>query len=324
MNNPTRPIDEQVRRLPLVSDEQVRDLMDRAFRQTLFGDITSQPGPATAPPGRTRAWSGAPRRLVALTAMLAALGLATIGWAVMRGGDVSTSTTVGCHLPDGGVAIVNGVTGDPVEDCSRLWEREAGAPAPELAAYDNGMGGIEVVAASEMVPDGWVALQQGPAQHPGLIELEAALADVGAGLGAACLQLDSARSVVLRELDRLGYEDWTIAAERGDANGTETCMLAIVKPTQQRVDLVPLEGFVRADGDPLRTFAGAVHDLVAQDCLTAKDAAARIEQLARDAGVAPRGLQVHSVTDPDATCARAHVTDGGRVDVTVRGPTPTE
>lgn len=262
--------------------------------------------------------------MVVVSAVLAALGLATVGWAVMRGGDVSTSTAVGCHLPDGGVAIVDGVTGDPVEDCSRLWQREAGAPVPELAAYDNGLGGIEVVAASEEVPEGWVALQQGPVQDPALIELEAVLADIGIGLGAECHRLEDARPVVLRELDRLGFEDWTIAAERGDADGTDACIAAIVEPVEERVHLVPLEGMAAPDGDPVRAFARAVHDLVAQDCLTTTDAAARIEQLARKGGVEPRGVQVHPVTDPDANCTRAHVTVGGSVEVTVRGPAPPE
>lgn len=326
MTNSTHPIEEQVRRLPLVSDEHARDIADRERRQTLFDAITSQAPPRV--PARTRTWSPTrsrgPRRLVVVTAMVAALGLATIGWAVMRGGDVATSTAVGCHLPDGGVTIVDGVTGDPVEDCSRLWRRMTDAPAPELVAYDNGSGGIEVLAVTEQVPDGWAVLEPGAVQDPALIELEAALADVAAGLGSECHQLEGARAVALRELDRLGFADWSVVAERGDADGTKTCMVAIVNPARQQVQLVPLQGMAMRDDDPLRAFARGVHDLVARECLTTPDAAAQIAQMAREADMEPSGINVQPVVDPDAACARAHVTVGGGVDVTIRGPAPTD
>lgn len=326
MTNSTHLIEEQVRRLPLISDDQARDIADRELRQTLFDAITSQ-APASVP-ARTRTGSSTrsrvPRRLVVITAMVAALGLATIGWAVMRGGDVATSTAVGCHLPDGGVAIVDGVTGDPVEDCSRLWSQVTGTPAPELIAYDNGLGGIEVLAATEQVPDEWVVLGRGAVQDPALIELEAALADIGAGLGSECHQLEGARAVTLRELDRLGFADWSVVAERGDADGTNTCMVAIVKPVQQRVQLVPLQGMALRDDDPLRAFARGVHDLLEQECLTTADAAAQVEQVAREAGMEASGINVQPVVDPDAACARAHITLGGGVAVTVRGPAPSD
>lgn len=326
MTNSTHPTEEQLRRLPLISDDRIRDIADGELRQALFDAITSQaPAPS---PARTRTRSETPsrmpRRLVVVTAMVATLGLATIGWAVMVRGDVATSTAVGCHLPDGGVAIVDGITGDPVEDCSRLWQRTIGAPVPELVAYDNGSGGIEVLAATERVPDGWVVLGPGAVQDPDLIELEAALADIAAGLGSDCHQLEGARAVALRELDRLGFADWSVAAERGDADGTTTCMFAIVEPTQQRIHLVPLQEMAVRDDDPVRAFARGIRDLVARECLTTSDAAARIDQVTREAGMEASGIHVHPVVDPDAACARVHITHGGGVDVTIRGPAPTD
>lgn len=326
MTNSTQPIVEQVRRLPLISDDQARDIADHELRQTLFDTITSQAPPPA--PARTRAWSPTrsrrPRRLVVVTAMVAALGLATIGWAVMRGGDVATSTAVGCHLPDGGVTVVDGVTGDPVEDCSRLWRRMTGAPAPQLVAYDNGSGGIEVLAATEQVPDEWVVLGPGAVQDPALIELEAALADIATGLGSECHQLEGGRAVARRELDRLGLTDWSVVAERGDADGTNTCMFAIVEPLRQRVQLVPLQEVAVRDDDPLRAFARGVHDLLAQECLTTPDAAAQVDHVARQVGIEPSAINVQPVIDPDAACARAQITAGGGVDVTIRGPAPTD
>jgi hypothetical protein len=70
-----------------------------------------------------------------------------------------------------------------------------GEPAPDLVAYDDGMGGIEVLPASAEASEDRRALEPGTAQRPEIIEVEAALSDVAEGLVADCYRRPAAEEI---------------------------------------------------------------------------------------------------------------------------------
>lgn len=315
MNRHEHPTDVAVRRLPLVSDEHVR--LPRDAKQALFQEITTMPVEAAAPtmsPQRARP----PRRSLVLAATLGSLSIAAIAGAVVLSS--SSSTSVGCHTPAGGVSFADAVTGDPVVDCARIWEQETGTQAPPLAAYDNGQGGIEVLPEEEAAPDGWTELDAGTVQDPVLIELEAALDDVADGLTAACHDLRGAREVAAAELARLGLDTWSVVSERGEADGTDTCTYFYLDAAAQRVVLIPLDGPPAPEDAPYTILARDLAGLLSDDCLSIGEAAAAARRSADDVGLQAPGLVIYEVVDEAAPCTRADVNVGGRVEVTLRGP----
>lgn len=319
MNRHGHTTDTYVRRLPLVSDEQVRLLSDSDAKQALFEEITTMTiDTRTAPPAQDHA--RVPRRTFVLAAAVALLSVAAVGWAVFN--SVQGSTSVGCHTGDGAVSIVDAVTGDPVSDCAALWRQDTGTQPPPLVAYDNGDGGIEVVPEGSSIPRGWQPLEPGVTQDPRLIELEAALDDHIDGLPADCHPLDAARTIAEREVDRLGLDGWQVVAERGEADGAGTCTYFLLESERQTVVLIPLDGGAAPDDAPYSVLAGELGTALEQGCLSLPDAAAQARQIAADAGIG-EALVVHEVTDDAATCARADVNVGGGVEVTIRGPQAT-
>lgn len=323
MTRREHPTEEYVRRLPLVSDEQAAVLSDRSAKQALFEEITTlptttdtPPAAPTQPPARHRM----PRRSLVLATVLTILSIAAVGGAAVRWLAEQT-TSVACHTDDSSVLVVDSVTGDPVEDCQAAW-RDAGLQPPALIAYDNGHGGIAVLPAGEEAPAGWEPLEPGVVQNPRLIQLEAALADYGSGLHAECHLLSQARTLAQREIDRLELEGWTIRAERGEADGTETCTYFFLDPEQQAVVLIPMQGLVAPDA-PFTVFARDLARTLEEDCLPTTEAAQVTREVAARAGVNDTGLIIHEVTDDTLDCARSNVTVGGRVEVTIRGPETT-
>ena len=318
MNRPEHPTDAAVRRLQLDSDERVHLLSDRDAKQALFQEITRMPvdlsEPTTSPIPRTRV----PRRSLVLVATLASVSAGAVAGAVALFS--SSSTSLGCHTPDGGVAIVDAVTGNPLTDCARIWEQMTGTEAPPLAAYDNGSGGIEVLPADEPAPDGWTSTDPGTIQDPSVIELEAALDDIADGLPAACRLLDDARVLATDELARLGLNGWSVGSDRGQADGTETCTYFYLDLGQRQVVLIPLEGVVAPPDAPYSVFARELADALDRDCLTVGQAAAAARDLAADAGLEAAGVVIYELTDDAAACTRTDVNVGGRVEVKLRGP----
>lgn len=308
---------DELRRLDPLDGRRLADFWsDSEAKQALFQEITTVPTTDTEP----KRTSGLSRRAFVLAATIAILSLAAVGGAVLQAGDVTETTHVACHTPDGAVAAVDATTGDPVVDCRHLWEAETGRPAPDLTAYDNGSGGIEVLPAGEDVPDGWTALDRGVIQDPTLIELEAALDDAGSGLRSDCMTEPEARQVVDRELDRLGLDSWSVVAERGAADGTRTCSYFWIRPTTQEIALIPSEGLVSPDEDPIQRFARAVSRAVDDRCLTTREAADTALRLAADNGIDLGEGDIREVADSNVSCARAHVSVGGAIQVILRGP----
>lgn len=317
MNRHQHHTDLYVRRLPLVTDEQAARLSDEQTRQELFDEITAQPVDTDDRVGGARVRLS--RRTFVLVAVLASLSLATVGWAVSNF-LAPTTSSVACHLPDGGVSVIDPVTGDPVADCAAHWTRETGEQPPELVAYDNGSGGIEVVPAGTEPSEGWAALEPGVTQDLAVVELEAALADHVTGLPSKCHLADEARQLVDRELGRVGLAGWSVVVERGQADGTDTCTYFVMDAQQQTIALIPIDGLVAPDGAPAERFADELDRAFDDDCMTLEQAARRVREVAAEQDIDPAGLMINEVNDEAASCARVDLRVGGRFDVTIRGP----
>ena len=317
MNRHQHHTDRYVRRLPLVTDEQAARMSDEQTRQHLFDEITTQlvetDGRVGAGPVRLS------RRTFVLVAALTLAALATVGWAVSNLMTPTTSS-VACHLPDGAVSVIPPVTGDATVDCAAHWARETGAQPPELVAYDNGNGGIEVVPASTEPSEGWAELEPGVTQDPAVVELEAALDDHVSGLRTDCHLVDEARQVVDRELDRLGLAGWSVVVERGRADGTDTCTYFLIDARQQTVALIPIERLVAPGGTPAGRFADGLGRAFTDDCMTLDQAARRVSEVAAESNIDPAGLVVNEVDDEAAGCARIDLRVGGSFEVLIRGP----
>ena len=242
------------------------------------------------------------------------LATAAAGWAMTR--SVETSTEVSCGMTN----VIDSVTGDPVADCAAWWRSTNHTDAPTLVAYDNGHGGVAVLPESEDAPADWTRLE-GFQQDTTLIELDAALGDMGDGLAADCFTDAAAEPVVSDTLDRLGLGDWSVIHEGRAADGSSTCAQHVLDPEERAVVLVGLDtGRPPADAPPSK-LARRVQARVDGACLGLDDAVAAVQQSAADAGVDESAgqLVIHSVVDPDAQCSRTDVNVGGGIVVTVRG-----
>lgn len=245
---------------------------------------------------------------------IAVLATAAAGYALTR--DVGTSTELSC--PDG---IVDAVTGDPVADCANLWRQQNGTEPPPLVAYDNQRGGIEVLPADADVPADWTPLEAGVAQDPGLIELDAALADYGGGLNAQCYTPESARPLAESLLQRLGLVDWSVRIDEERDGGDGTCATHVLDPETRAVVIFALETASPPPDAPFRRLATSVQAQIDDQCLTREDAVNSVRRIAADLGIneSTGELIIHSVPDASAECSRTDVNVGGRIEVTVRG-----
>jgi hypothetical protein len=294
------------------------ELLERV-RKDLMATITQPPqSDAASTPRRTR------RRWAIPIAAAAVLLVAAAGWAIL---DSSDSTGLQCP----GNAFIDAKTGDPVLDCSNEWRHYNETEPPPMVAYDNGRGGVAVLLESDAVPDGYTALDPGPFQDAALIELEAALGDVGTGLESECYDDVEATRITRRELDRLGLAHWTVTVDDDRRpDGTTTCATFIPDAQLQQVQLIGLPG-VNAP-DPFTDYAAALNEELSASCVGLDEAADLARTLAASTEIVVNGtridfteeasvLFIHIVEDPDAACTRANVNVGGRVEVTLRGPT---
>lgn len=317
MKRETDPIDDYVRMLPVVSDAHVRSSSDTGAKQALFEEImtmatkTEQSGLAAAPAPAKRL-----KRLAALAAGLGAVVVAGTAWAVYTG--TGSTAASGCYITPDSVTIIDAVTGDPVKDCASAWERETGAPPPPLAAYDNGTGGVAVVAAGTPVPSDWTRLEPGASQDPAIVRLESGLDDSIDGLRSDCHRLEAARAITDRELAAAGLSGWRTVSDRGEADGRSSCSYYIIEAQSQRVVLIPSDGLVTVDDDaPHARMAAALRERLADGCLSSGEAAAATQEAADSAGV--EGLVLHQLPSTDVRCALVNVRVGGAVVVTVTG-----
>ena len=317
MNRKRRETDDLIRRLPLLSDADAARLSDTTAKQALFEEIVAMPTTArqsnVAEPGPARAG----RRRFSLAAAVAAVATtvaAGTAWAVFGGATDSTAT--GCYISENSVLIVDAVTGDPVADCARAWERETGS-VPELMAYDTGNGGIAVVPRERDVPSEWSALDPQDRQNPQLIQLSTALDDTLDGLLSDCYKLAPARAIVARELDAAGLTGWRVTAERGEADGVKTCTFYVADAPTRTVALIPVDGGIDPGSNaPHARMAAALREALDDDCRTRSELAALTREAAQTSDAE---VQINEVPDPDQACASADIRVGGAVAVTVRG-----
>lgn len=261
--------------------------------------------------------------LVAGAAAIVLMATATV-WAVTRDSDSSDTTNLMCP----GNAIVNAVTGDPVADCSNVWRQDNGSEPPSMAAYDNGSGGVAVVVVGEPVPEGYTALQPGTYQDTALIEVEAALGDIGTGLPSGCFDESEARAMVQDELDRLGMSSWDITVDESrQRDGIENCASSLMLPDQQAVQIFGSSG---GGVGSYTEFAKALHAGLKAQCSNLDEAAELTRSIAAstpDYEVAGGEtiaildtLDIDSAVDPVASCTRVSVSVGGSLHVILRGP----
>lgn len=285
------------------------------LKEEVMETITDEQTGSPAPQQRRRG------RVPVLAATVAALLLTSAGaWAVLR--DPAATTAVQCSgHPAIDNSIINSISGDPVADCEALWRQQVGE-APELAAYQTPEGGVVVLPINEPVPDGWMPLGAQFRQDSQLIELEAALDSFGNGLQSGCFELPAAQEITHDHLDRLGLSDWTVTAERGEADGETTCTYFYVDPAARRVVLIPLEGVAPSADAPYVVLAKQLDTITTEACLTLEEVVEVTIQEASSLGLNTEEphLIIHRVPDERAACARADVNVGGRIEVTVRGP----
>lgn len=241
---------------------------------------------------------------------------------------VSSSDSTAVECPTG---IYDAVTGDPVADCSNEWRRANNSEPPAMTAYDNGSGGVTVLLADDPIPDEYTVLEPGPFQNSSLIELEASLDDYGTGLSSGCFDEPAARQIIQPDLDRLGLTGWTITVDTSrPANGTELCAAAIVFPEEQQVQIIGLSNEA-ASSDPYTRFAATLSEQLATECVGMDEAVSLTRALAESTDIRINGanielteeagvLAINAAEDSTATCTRADVNVGGRVEVTLRGP----
>jgi len=285
------------------------------LKEELMAAITDERASSNGPQPRRRG------RLPVLAATATAVLLtAAAAWAVLR--DPATTTEVQCSgHPAIDNSIIDSVSGDPVADCAALWRRQVGEP-PELAAYQTPEGGVVVLPIDQSVPDSWMPLGGEFRQDSLLIELEAALDSLGGGLSAGCYQLPEAREIAAGHIERLGLSDWSITSERGEADGETTCTYFYLDRGTRRVVLIPLEGIAPPADAPYVVLAERLNTITTESCLTIEEAVQATLQEATNLGLNPEEphLIIHRVRDNGASCARADVNVGGRIEVTVRGP----
>jgi len=305
--------------------ERHPELLERV-RNDLMSTISPPRAEHGAPFDGTLSSPRVKRRWAIPLAAAVVLTTAASAWAITQYS--SDSTAVQCP----GNSIIDAVTGDPVADCTNHWRRFNDTDPPAMIAYDNGNGSITVLDAGDPLPDGYMALELGPAQNTTLIELEAALDDTGEGLSAACYNDSDGHHIARSELDRLGLASWNVTTETA-ADGRVTCAYFYLDPAQQDVVLIALETeMTTGQDDPYVRFGQQLTNKLEADCLDIAQAADLTRSLAAGTDVVIDGstidfteqagvLIIHSIDDPTASCTRSDVNVGGALEVTLRGPT---
>ena len=269
------------------------------------------------------------RRLIVAVALLTAV--ATTGWTSYHLLRADTTDGFGCRMPDGGVAIIDLVSGDYARDCAAMWQLHD-ALAPPLAAYERPAPAgpmVEVVPAGESVPRSWVALDATAEVDTSLIELESSLDDHIDGLVSTCHDADRAAAFVEQELERLELTSWAVEVEQ--RGGPGECAWAFVDAARSSVRVRMEE---RADRSPelyaWMAYAEALRAAFADACIALDEAEARAQRTADriDAGRRDRpyqdaplseGLLITAIPD-DRECTSVDLNVYGSANLKLRGP----
>ena len=270
-------------------------------------------------------------RSVTALMVAAAIGImgGAIAWGALSDGSARDTVSVQC-LIRGNDAIIPAATGDPVQDCAANWRRSTGSQPPELVAYDNGHGGITVMAADDTPPPGATAMPNGATQNVSLVAVQQSLDDYVGGLRSGCYDGATATEMTQQTLTRFGLSDWTIGPETDSAATTtaspdqgaaERCTnLAILDATTRTVELRSSRGQPSPDvqyvqlATKLRTLA--------QGCLPLDAAAKQVRSAAESLGLseADNGFELTEVAEKDAPCTTIIENVGGTIFLILRGP----
>ena len=328
---------DSLRRLAPVSDSEAAMVFGAAADDELLAAVTQLPLGRGARPRR------APRRrrLVLAAVALALVATATAAtWAIV-GSPARETTNVQCLIGQSD-AVIPSTSGNPAHDCAVDYRREFETAPPQLAAYDNGLGGVTVIPRSAKPQAGWKRLVSG--QDVDLIQLQDSLDDYVNGLNSSCLGSGAATSLVQSRLTQFGFTGWTVALRSSGASstnlpppklspggpkaapavsaaGTRTCVAGdIVDPTTQSVTLIPTAVATGA-ATTFETLAGKLRPLT-KSCVSLPTAVASVRAAAAGLGLSEsaRTYELSAVTDNSLHCASIYETVGGTIFLTVRGP----
>ncbi|HUJ56144.1 MAG TPA: hypothetical protein VLW49_09185 [Gaiellaceae bacterium] len=302
---------ELLARIAPVSDEEAAEVLGPAARARLLVAIMRQS------PGRTRPARRRLRRpLVAALAVVAVAAATGAGWAMTRGSARET-TTVDC-LIDGESTVIDATSGDPASDCAAVWP----APAPKLQAYDDGIGGVVVIPASQKPRAGWTAIAS---QDVALIELQESLDDNINGLDSSCFDASAATTFARQQLDRLGLIGWTVQVRSSSQTGQSApCYGGFAQPEAKTVTLMPFGDQSGPASWPPHRLADSLRPLT-QECLSLPAMKSEVEQRASSLGLSQtvegsHNYELNSTEDDTMRCATVYETVGGTIDVVLRGP----
>ena len=308
-----------VRRLAAVSDLEAVDVFGTGGRDALLDDLTRQPFGRGARPRLAQRR----RRLVIAAVAVALVATATAAtWVVLRGAPARETTSVQCLIGTSD-AVIPSTSGNPAHDCAVDYRREFGTAAPKLAAYDNGLGGVTVIARSAKPQAGWTRLVSG--QDVDLIQLQDSLDDYINGLNSSCLGSTAATGLARAKLAQFGFTGWTVAlrsAAPGSTSGTSTCWNGdIVDPASQTVTLLASGVPTGLPETMFEKLAARLRPLT-QSCQSLPAAVATVRAAATGLGLSEsaRGYDLNIVTDNKLRCASTYETVGGTIFVTIRGP----
>jgi hypothetical protein len=290
-----------------------------------------------AAPLMDRIEAAAPRRKrrssrsVTVVLVAATIGITggAIAWA-LSDGSVRDTVSVQC-LIRGNDAIIPATTGDPVQDCAANWRRSTGSNPPELVAYENGLGGITVMAADQAPLPGATAMPSGATQNLSLVAVQQSLDDYVSGLNSGCYDSATAAEMTQQTLTRFGLTDWTISSETdvvptskaSPVQGTaERCMnLAVLDPATQTVEL---HGSLGGQPSPDAQYEKLATKLrtIAQGCMPLDAAAQQVRSAADSLGLseAGNGYQLTEVPEKGARCTTIVENVGGTIFLILRGP----
>jgi hypothetical protein len=254
------------------------------------------------------------------TVLLAAASIAVAGGAIawaLSNSSARDTVNVQC-LIRGDDAIIGAVTGDPVADCAANWRRSTGSNPPKLVAYDNGLGGITVMAAGESPPPGATALPDGATQNVSLIELQQSLDDYVDGLNARCFDNATAIEMTRQTLERFGLSDWTITS---NADPTMCVHASFLDPATRTVQLRGVAGPIAPPDAQYEKLAVKLRP-IAQECLPLDASAEAVRSAAGSLGLfeGGNGYQLTEVADKGASCTSIDENVGGTIFLILRGP----
>jgi len=316
--NTSSPID-SLRRLARVSDAEAAAVFGAAGREELLAAVTSLRF------GRRSRLRPTTRRgrLALAAAVLALAGIATAGtWAVLRA-PARETTSVECMDESSGTtmpseAIIPSISGNPAADCAAAWQGAFGTPAPPLAAYDNGIGGVTVIPRSEKPWAGWTPIES---QDVALIELQGSLDDDISGLNSRCMDAATATSFAEAKLAQFGFTGWTVTVrDPSSADWPGMCTSGeVIEPATKTVVLIPFDGTQIASTGPLHDFTIRLR-AVTQQCESLPEAVASVRSAAAAAGFPSSDYELDATTDNSLRCALSYENVGGAANVVVRGP----